>query len=95
MRRTTDFSIVARMQKGFNSDLSARGKTFHIQTEDWGQDNPYLVSRVFCNGAVVKTIKTSYEKALREGPVNNSDAIRQALQRQHQQVMNDLLSGTL
>jgi hypothetical protein len=83
------------MQKGFNSDLSVRGKTFHVQTEDWGQANPFLVSRVFCNGAVIKTIKTSYEKALFEGSVNEDSAIRQALQRQHQQVMSDLLSNSL
>lgn len=83
------------MNKGFNSDLSVRGKKFHVQTEDWGQQNPFLVSRVFCNGAVVKTIKTSYKDALRGGPVSDFEAISHALRRQHHQIMDDLLAGTL
>jgi len=83
------------MQKGFNSDVSVRGKTFHVQTEDWGQDNPYLVSRVFCNGAVVRTIKTSYVDALRGGPVGDTAAIQLALRQQHHRIMDGLISGSL
>ena len=84
------------MQKGYNSDISVRGKNYHIQTEDWGTANPFIVSRVFANGAVLKTIKTPYTEALRFGPVNNEDeSIRQALRRQHQQVMDDLMSGAM
>ena len=83
------------MEKGFNSDVSVRGKKFHVQTEDWGPSNPFLVSRVFLNGAVVHTVKTSYEEALRAGPVNDADAIRQALRRQHGRVMDSLAQGTI
>lgn len=83
------------MQKGFNSDISVRGKPFHIQTEDWGQGNPYLVTRIFSGGAVMKTIKVHYDEALRNGPVRNSDAISLALRRQHQRIIDDLVSGQL
>lgn len=83
------------MQKGFNSDLSVKGKNYHIQTEDWGSQNPFLVSRIFCNGAVLKTIKTPYEEALKLGPVNNEEALKQALRRQHHRIMDDLISGQL
>ncbi len=83
------------MTKGFNSDLSVRGKKYHIQTEDWGTQNPFIVSRIFCNGAVLKTIKISHDDALRGGPVNDKEAIGLALRRQHNQIMNDLLSGAL
>jgi hypothetical protein len=48
------------MVKGLNSDLIIRGKKFHIQTEDWGRENPFLVTKVFCDGAVLRTIKTPY-----------------------------------
>jgi hypothetical protein len=44
------------MVKGFNSDLVIRGKNYHVQTEDWGNANPFLVSRVFSNGAVLKNL---------------------------------------
>jgi len=81
------------MQKGFNTDINVRGKTYHVQTEDWGLENPFLVSRIFANGAVIKTIKTSYNDALRGGPIGNEEAIRQALRRQHNRVMDDLVGG--
>jgi hypothetical protein len=81
------------MQKGFNSDISVKGKVYHIQTEDWGQQNPFIVSRIFCNGAVHKTIKTSHAEAIRTGPINNAEAIREALKRQHNRVIDSLVQG--
>jgi hypothetical protein len=83
------------MQKGFNSDINARGMQFHVQTEDWGQDNPYLVSRVFCNGAVVKTLKTSYVDALKNQSIKDNQAIQQALRHQHNQVIDQIYSGQI
>lgn len=75
------------MQKGFNTDIVIKGKTYHVQTEDWGQENPFLVSRVFCNGAVLKTIKTSYQEALKTGPLNV------ALRSQHSRILRELDEG--
>ncbi len=83
------------MQKGFNSDIQVRGQSYHVQTEDWGQDNPFLVSRIFRNGAVLKTIKTSREEALNKGSVNPTDAISQALKKQHNTVLDQLMSGEI
>lgn len=81
------------MQKGYNSDVVVRGQKFHIQTEDWGMQNPFVVSRVFANGAVVKTIKTPYEIILQTGPQASSDAIKLALQKQHHQIIDKLMAG--
>lgn len=83
------------MEKGFNSDVSFLGTQYHVQTEDWGNQNPFLVSRVFCNGAVVKSIKTSYEEVLPNGPAMEAKAIRLAMKIQHQQILDLLLSGQL
>lgn len=81
------------MQKGYNSDITVRGQKYHIQTEDWGQQNPFVVSRVFCNGAVMKTIKTPYQNILQQGPVSGVEAIRLALQKQHNHIIDVLMSG--
>ena len=81
------------MQKGYNSDLLVRGQRFHVQTEDWGHQNPFVVSQVFQNGAVVKTIKTSYGEALTQGPTQDVDAIKMAMQRQHTTVIDTLMAG--
>lgn len=83
------------MVKGFNSDLSIRGKSYHVQTEDWGSANPFLVTRVFANGAVLKTIKISYTEALKGGPIQDSQALGLALRKQHQQIIDQLHSGNI
>ena len=86
---------VVSVEKGFNSDVSWLGTAYHVQTEDWGSTNPFLVSRVFRNGAVVKSIKTGYEEVLPNGPATESKAIRLAMKIQHQQILDLLLSGKL
>lgn len=83
------------MLRGFNSDITARGRKFHVQTEDWGTDNPYVVTRVFSNGAVVKTLKTPYEDALRASSIRTAEALKLALQKQHSDVIDALMSGQL
>ncbi|MEN0059845.1 MAG: hypothetical protein AAGB31_13475 [Bdellovibrio sp.] len=81
------------MQKGFNSDISVRGHKYHIQTEDWGLQNPFLVSRIFSNGAVLKTIKTPYESVLQVGSTRSEEAIKLALRRQHSTIIDTLMAG--
>lgn len=83
------FSVV---QKGFNSDIVVRGQSYHVQTEDWGLLNPFIVSRVFINGAVLKTIKTPYASVL--GLAESSEAIRLALRRQHNTIIDTLMGGS-
>lgn len=82
-----------KVQKGFNSDINVRGQKYHVQTEDWGLQNPFLVSRIFCNGAVMKTIKTPYESVLKLGSNQTSEAIRLALHRQHSTIIDTLMGG--
>ena len=81
------------MEKGYNSDIEVGGSTYHVQTEDWGKQNPFIVTQVFKNGAVVKNIKTPYQIALQKGPVSDERAIRLAMKDQHQRILDHLLSG--
>lgn len=81
------------MQKGHNTDLRVDGIQYHIQTEDWGVENPFLVTRVFKNGAVVRSVKRSYKKALVLSPTALSEAVIIALTEQHQKILDLLQSG--
>lgn len=45
-----------------NTDVYVNGSALHVQTEDWGPDQRFLVSRVFKQGSVQKTFRLSYEK---------------------------------
>jgi len=83
------------MEKGFNSDVAWSGMQYHVQTEDWGLGNPYFVSRVYCNGAVVKSVKTGYNEVLPHGAASESKTIRLAMRMQHQEILDLLLSGQL
>ncbi len=83
------------MQKGYNSDVQVKGKSYHVQTEDWGRENPFLVSRIFVNGAVLKTIKVSYDDALKLESVRDIDALKNALKKQHNRILDQLFTGDL
>ncbi len=83
------------MLQGYNSDVEVEGHAFHVQTEDWGYDNPYIVSRVYKNGAVLKSIKTPYSDFLYTFLMDDSELIKEALRRQHQKILDLLLSGHL
>ena len=83
------------LEKGFNTDLEVKGSSFHIQTEDWGQFNPYFVSRIFQNGAVVKSIKTSYGEVLPPGKFSSTKLIKLAMKVQHNKILDLLVEGKL
>ncbi len=83
------------MQKGFNSDILYKGATYHVQTEDWGVDNPFFVSQVFFRGAVLRTIKISYTKVLPRGTQSDVKSICVALETQHQSILDLLIAGEL
>jgi hypothetical protein len=81
------------MEKGFNTDISLAGTRYHIQTEDWGHANPFLVTRIFRDGAVVKSIKTPYREIVERSRNFDQQAIRQAMREQHERILDRLVSG--
>jgi hypothetical protein len=85
------------MLKGINSNISARGQTFHIQTEDWGADNPYFVTTVFKNGAVLKVIKAAYNKSLglETKAEQLNEQLKASLQLQHEQAVDLVLTNKI
>lgn len=84
------------MEKGYNSDISINGDLFHIQTEDWGVESHVLVTRIFKNGAVIKSYKTSYEEILKSAPLTHRrQRVREALRIQHSKILDLLQSGQM
>jgi hypothetical protein len=82
------------MLKGYNSDVTIKGVDYHVQTEDWGQENPYLVTRVFKQGAVLKTYKTPYSDVLPNSHYDNT-ALEQALKLQHFRILDQIMRNPL
>jgi hypothetical protein len=83
------------LEKGFNTDIEVKGYVYHIQTEDWGEMNPYFVSRIFQNGAVVRSIKTSYGEVLPPEKFSSSKLIKLAMKVQHNKILDLLVEGKL
>ncbi len=83
------------IEPGFNSDIIYQGKTYHVQTEDWGAEKGYVVTRVFQSGSVVISVKTHYESLEKQSPTTGRKAILWGMREQHQKVLDQLVSGTL
>lgn len=77
--------------KGFNTDLIFHGEKFHVQSEDWGEDNPVFVSRVFCNGAVLESVKKPYDlKLFKRNYLDYEEVIQSELKKQHFDILEKL-----
>ncbi len=83
------------MEKGSNSDIIVQGRNYHVQTEDWGRENPFVVSRIYLNGAVVKSVKSHYAEIVALELAWNQESIRLAMREQHQKILDQLVSGQL
>jgi hypothetical protein len=83
------------LEKGFNSDITQNGITYHIQTEDWGVQNPFIVSRIFRNGKVLRTLKRAYQDSVDLGPSSLAEAVRLAMKEQHYEILDLIYSGQL
>lgn len=74
-----------KIVNGENSDLFINGHKVHVQTEDWGHEKQYLMSRVFKDGSVFKTFRLTYDKI---DQVEIEMNRRSALVRFHQTVID-------
>lgn len=82
------------MQAGLNSDITIGDRDFHIQTEDWGWDNPFIVTKIFSQGAVLKSYKIPYQTVF-SSPFSSQQSIRMAVEKQHQEILDRLISGQI
>jgi hypothetical protein len=69
--------------------------TFHVQTEDWGEQNPFVVTRIFQGGRVYKSFKTPYETIISTNQAKGRQAVQLGMREQHQKVLDQLVSGAL
>ena len=86
---------MANIEPGFNTDIVYAGVSYHVQTEDWGEVNPFVVTRVYHSGVVVTSLKTSYEQLTSNQYAAGRQAVRLGMREQHQKVLDQLVAGTL
>ncbi|MFH1018789.1 MAG: hypothetical protein V1798_11510 [Pseudomonadota bacterium] len=81
------------MLPGFNHNIRHQGLLFHVQTEDAGDQNPYVITTLFFSGNVVASRRSSYEKFAK---LKDKDEIVMAIMKdQHKEMLKDLVSDRL
>jgi hypothetical protein len=80
-----------RMLSGFNHNIRYKGRTYHIQTEDGGEDNPNIVTHAFLGGVILDTVRQPYGDLL--GSPGWEDALRGRMKTQHLEEIRKLFSG--
>lgn len=80
-----------RMLSGFNHNILYKGKTYHIQTEDGGRENPSIVTHAFLGGVILDTVRQAYGDLL-ERP-GWEEALHIRMKAQHLEEIRKLFSG--
>ena len=81
------------MIPGLNTKVNYAGAEYHIQTEDLGRKNPFVLTLVFRGGAIVAREKVNYLEALGEG--GTDDELRSLMAQQHRRAVESLVSGQI
>ncbi len=79
------------MLAGYNTNISYKGDTYHIQTEDSGIKNPIIVTLLYSKGAILTSKKTSYAHILEDK--DYKEKIKGLMKQQHKTMIKELLSG--
>ena len=78
---------------GLNADIEFEGKTYHVQTEDSGRNNPVIVTLLFHAGAILAKLKKNY--ADRVEAENLPVIVKELMSAQHKQMILDLKAGRI
>ena len=81
------------MLTGYNTDIDYAGTTYHVQTEDRGENNPVIESLVYANGEILYSRRTPYSDLLAQGVA--SDVIASVMDRQHRTLVEAIRRGRL
>lgn len=79
------------MLVGYNTNISYKKKVYHVQTEDSGRDNPFIITLLYQQGAILASRKTSYAHLLDDPDFK--EKVRKMMQDQHKQIIRELISG--
>lgn len=77
------------MIPGFNLDIKHKGKTFHIQTEDSGPQNPVIMTHLFIFGTILGSRRLDYGADLERADLTNHvrDLMRAELREMHRALL--------
>ena len=81
------------MIPGLNINVTHESVEYHVQTEDLGRGNPFLLTLVFRAGAIVAREKVNYRDALGEGA--SEIEIKKFMDDQHHRLIQRVQAGQI
>lgn len=82
------------MGSGFNTDIEAGDRLFHVQTEDRGPEAFVIDTVVYHNGRVLYRHSRNYEHFAKSSEFNPEE-LHERVEEQHRSVIEDLQTGVL
>jgi hypothetical protein len=79
------------MLVGYNTNIPYKDKTYHVQTEDNGKNNPVIVTLLYSQGAILASKKTSYADIISEP--DYEPKVRELMKAQHKVMIKELIAG--
>ncbi len=79
------------MLTGFNTDVHHDDRTFHVQTEDRGAENPIIETLIYEGGRILDARRRPYGDESGNG--RDPERLSILLERQHQNVVRDIRLG--
>src|SRR3989441_5154000 len=79
------------MVTGFNTDVQHSGKTYHVQTEDKGLQNPIIETLIYMGGEILAARRTSYADLLEKGV--DEKEVGERIETQHNRMILDIREG--
>ena len=76
---------------GYNTNISHKGKQYHVQTEDSGLKSHSIVTLLYHQGAILRSVKTSYAHII--GNPDFEKQLRNIMKRQHREAIKELITG--
>ncbi len=76
---------------GYNTNVPYKGKVYHVQTEDSGLMNPCIITLLFFQGAILRSVKTGYSHIV--GHPHFREQIRDLMKHQHREMIRALIKG--
>ncbi|MFZ3136903.1 MAG: hypothetical protein WA126_05865 [Thermodesulfovibrionales bacterium] len=79
------------MLVGYNTNIPYKDKTYHVQTEDNGKNNPVIVTLLYSKGAILASKKTSYADIVSDHDYEHK--VRELMKVQHKVMIKELIAG--
>lgn len=76
---------------GYNTNISHKGKQYHVQTEDSGLKSHSIVTLLYHQGAILRSVKTSYANII--GSPDFEKQLRNIMKCQHREAIRELITG--